>query len=439
MQCYTSTSLFRKHYDVIIVGGGLVGAALCAALARINEPLKVALIEPNLTAFEQLQQNDSTQKPQLRTSTLNPASQRWLKELRVWQLLDSQEIAPFSRMKIWDSRSGASLVFHSTEIGMDTLGFTVSNDNLIRCFYKRIQKEKKSWQKSIDLHSSRIVSYHWPKPSTSGFSEWPTLTLENEIRLKGRVIIAADGSKSATRTSAKLPWFSYPYGQKAVVLTVRTQVPHRTAWQKFLSTGPVALLPMAGLSLSNIVWSTSETEANLLVSASHAQIIKELNEIFQGIGETESLTNGESEEECPPIISEILNGPASFPLFLGHASDYVQDRLVLIGDAAHTVHPLAGQGVNLGFADARCLSNIIQNALLTGRDIGEYALLLNYQRQRLPRSVAMISALHSLEKIFSLNSSPFAFTRGIGMSLLGAVLPLKKAIIHYASGMEENS
>ncbi|EME26846.1 Ubiquinone biosynthesis monooxygenase COQ6, mitochondrial [Galdieria sulphuraria] len=421
-----------KNYDIIIVGGGLVGAALCAGVCQSQSPCKVALVEPHLQTFLS---NGSEQKERsfpLRTSTINPASQRWLKKLKIWELLDSKEVASFARMKVWDSRSGSSIVFHSSEVGMESLGSVVANEDLLKACYRRIQRQTVSTQDKIDFFDSQVDTIQWSS-SHSGLTEWPVLTLKDGNELHGRVVVAADGSNSPTRKSANIPRYSHYYQQRAVVVSVRTEKLHRTAWQRFLSTGPIALLPMAGFNISNVVWSTTEVEASILSLATKEELVEELNNAFLGTTNAISLKVPNS-EEYPPAISEILSGPASFPLTLGHATEYVKERLVLIGDAAHSVHPLAGQGVNLGFADARCLLEIFENAWMTGRDLGELSLLLQYQRKRLPKNLLMLSSLHSLESIFSFNSGSVSFIRGLGMSLLGGFLPAKKAIIEFASG-----
>jgi len=419
-----------KEYDIVIVGGGLVGASLCAGLVQSQLPCKIALVEPNLQRLLSNSKEKNGEAFSLRTSTINPASQQWLKKLKIWELLDSQEVAAFARMKVWDSTSGSSLVFHASEVGKESLGFVVANDDLLRGCYQRLQRSLQSTQSQIDFFDSGVDDFHWYF-SQSGFTKWPCLVLKDQTELHGRVVVAADGSNSTTRKSANLPWFSHYYQQRAVVLTVRTEKLHRTAWQRFLSTGPIALLPMAGVNISNVVWSTTELEASILCSASKETLVKELNNAFLG---AVNLHKDSDTEEYPPSISEILRGPASFPLYLGHASEYVKERLVLVGDAAHSVHPLAGQGVNLGFADAQCLVELFENAWMTGRDFGELSLLLQYQRKRLPKNLLMLAALHSLETFFSFQFGPVSFIRGLGMSLLGGLIPAKKAIIDFASG-----
>ncbi|GJQ11153.1 hypothetical protein GpartN1_g2944.t1 [Galdieria partita] len=424
-----------KSYDIVIVGGGLVGAAVCAGVAQSGSPCKIAIVEPNLQKFLSNSVEQEERSFPLRTSTINPASQRWLKKLKIWELLDSQEIASFSRMKVWDSRSGSSIVFHSSEVGLESLGSVVANDDLLRACYRRIQRSAMSKQSKIDFFDSGVDTFQWSS-SHRGFTEWPVLTLKDGNELHCRLVIAADGSNSPTRKSANIPWFSHYYQQRAIVVTVRTEKLHRTAWQRFLSTGPIALLPMAGLNVSNVVWSTTELEASILSSATKEALIDELNKAFLGVANDTILKKADS-EEYPPVISEILKGPASFPLVLGHATEYVKERLVLVGDAAHSVHPLAGQGVNLGFADARCLVEILENARMTGRDFGEISLLLQYQLRRLPKNLLMLSSLHGLETIFSSSLGPVSFIRGLGMSLLGGFIPAKKAIIDFASGKIE--
>jgi ubiquinone biosynthesis monooxygenase Coq6 len=270
------------------------------------------------------------------------------------------------------------------------------------------------------------------------------------------LIVAADGSRSPVRQEIGLGWIGQSYDQRAVVAVVENHQPNRMAIQRFLPNGPVAVLPMGGNGqYSNIVWSTNESEADWLESkATESQFLDALHTALhsaeprqvQRMANKPALTTQRLHAMVPTFrrlvpSAEDRRDRKSFPLHFGSATTYDANRTVLVGDAAHVVHPLAGQGVNLGIADAETLAGVLQHAWRTGRDVGDSSLLAAYTRQRLPVNTMMLLTLSTLRRLFALPSVTRGLgadlassARGLGLRTLEVVSPLRAALVRIATG-----
>ncbi|KAJ7513460.1 hypothetical protein O6H91_23G025300 [Diphasiastrum complanatum] len=291
-----------------------------------------------------------------------------------------------------------------------------------------------------------------PSRSTAAPS-WAKVQLDNGRRLQTRLVIGADGGRSKVRNFAGIDTTGWKYNQQAVICTIGVETEHFTAWQRFLPTGPLALLPLGG-KFSNIVWSTTPEKAESLKSLTSEQFVNAVNRAltedygpkpqsgsvhhlmskilspFTG-GSTPSV---EEDFMFPPKVISLESQRLSFPLSLSHANKYVAHRLALVGDAAHTVHPLAGQGVNLGFGDAASIANILSEAITFGEDIGERSVLQRYEKERMSANVLMMAILDGFQRVFSVDFGPFNVVRAGGFSTVQNFGPLKKLITSYAMG-----
>ncbi|MEO6697191.1 MAG: UbiH/UbiF/VisC/COQ6 family ubiquinone biosynthesis hydroxylase [Gammaproteobacteria bacterium] len=398
----------EKNYDVVIAGGGIVGATLACALD--GEGLRVAVIEARPP-------EDSTDKTDPRVSAISRGSVQILESLGVWPAVAARRVSPFRAMQVWDASGSGNIHFDSADIGMDTLGYIVENNVMLAALWER-------------LHNSTTIDVHCPARITTAIWEEGrvTLTLDDGRELDARLLIGADGADSTVRRLAGITTRGWDYHQTALVATLRTSHPHHeTAWQRFLPGGPLAFLPLVDGS-SSIVWTLPPEQAARLRALNEDAFIKELQEAvgvppahgYEGLG-----------------LGTILEtGPRlSFPLRLIHADQYVKPRLALIGDAAHTVHPLAGQGVNLGISDAAALAEVVSEARAQGKDIGALRVLRRYERWRKGDNLIMVAALEGIKRLFAAHAPPLRWVRNRGLALTDRAWPVKNTLMRHAMGM----
>ena len=386
-----------QHYDVIIVGGGMVGATLAVALSE-QPSLNIALVEAHIT--QPLSEED---KPDLRVSALNQASEILLKNLAIWPVLKHSRISPFSKMKVWETQSSL-LHFDCADIGEKILGNIVENRNIQLASLERCQQ-----QDNIDLLC----------PAKPAALSKNSLTLEDGRTITATLIVGADGAQSLLRDWKNITTHGWDYQQSAVVCTVTTEKPHQqTAWQRFLPEGPLAFLPLADEQQCSIVWSNSSEEAELLCKLDDEHFKTTIAKAFQH-------TLGDIVD-----VSE----RKTFPLKLRHADHYIEQGFALVGDAAHTIHPLAGQGVNIGLLDAATLAEIVIAAHQKGRDIGSLHTLKKYQRRRKGDNLAMQLTMDAFKRAFGSDLEPIRWARRIGLKTVNQSSLLKNLFMQQASG-----
>ena len=389
-----------NSFDIAIVGGGVVGAALACAL---KDKLSIALLDAQDPAPFKL--NDELD---LRVFALSRASRRILQAVGAWEAVAAGRISPYREMHVWDARGEGSIHFDSAALGEPELGYIVENRLLQHALWAQLKE------------SREVTLLHPVKAEALELADGgATLTVSGGRRFKAKLVVAADGAGSATREMAGLSTDNAPYGQRAVVAHVRTEQSHvMTAWQRFLPTGPVALLPLADGRVS-VVWSADEAEAERILALDDAGFCAALTEA--------------SERRLGAVLSSTQR--LSFPLQRLHARDYVRARFALAGDAAHAVHPLAGQGMNLGLLDAAVLAEVIGDALTRGRDIGDLGVLRRYERWRKGDNAAMIFALDGFKRLFSNEIAPLARLRNAGLRAVDGFTPLKHAFMRHAMGL----
>lgn len=383
-----------KH-QVAVVGGGVVGAALTLALHRAG--IDAALIE-----------RGAAPKPydaadyDLRVYALSPASTRFLGELGVWSAITQKRACAYQGMRIWDERPGEALQFEASALGVPQLGHIVENSLLLDELWKAL---------------AAVPTY--TKTQISGLrldEQAAHLQLEDGREISAALVIAADGADSQLRDWAGIECVRWAYEQQAVVCHVETELPHRgIARQRFLPGGPLAFLPLSD-GRSSIVWSAQDAEDLLELDEEEfrSRLAMALQNELGAIG------------ACTRRVG--------FPLRLLHAQDYALPRFALAGDAAHVVHPLAGQGVNLGLADAVVMVRELSAARESGRDPGSLRLLKRYERERKADNLDMLAVTDGLNRAFGLRIDSWDSLRNLGISAVNRMTPLKNLLMKRAVG-----
>ncbi|WP_346765528.1 UbiH/UbiF/VisC/COQ6 family ubiquinone biosynthesis hydroxylase [Thioalkalivibrio sp. XN8] len=398
----------RGGEDIVVVGAGMVGAATAALLARAAPECNVVVLDA-----EPPPRWHAQDEPGLRVSALSEASRRVLESCGAWDEIAAARISPYRSMRVWDGEVPAggpgAIRFDAADVAQPVLGHIVENE-LVRLALRNALQRLPNVRL---LDGARLASL-----ALDG--EQAELGLEDGRRLRSRLVVGADGAGSASRALAGLEVHGHDYEQRAVVCNLRCQLPHgETAWQRFLPEGPIAFLPLADGRVS-IVWSTSPERA--------AQLLELDDERFRA-------AVAEAGDGC---LGEVLEaGPrAAFPLRMRHAPVYTRARYALVGDAAHTVHPLAGQGVNLGLLDAAALAQVVGAGLAAGRDPGDPALLRRYERWRKPENLLSMRAFDGINRLFSNDNPALGALRRAGLTMVDRLAPLKGVFIRRAMGLE---
>ncbi len=394
-------------FDVIIVGGGPVGACAGALLARGTPGaagLSVALLEPRPPAAVPA---DARLDP--RVVALSRASERLLRRAGAWTQIAPQRLSAYERMRIWHESvapsSTAVLVFDAADVGEPNLGYIVENRALQTALLAAFA------QAGGHIETAPLGAL------AIGDGDVQVDTPHGTLR--ARLIVGADGARSALRAAAGLTVDIRAYGQTAIVASVATERPHEsTAWQRFMRDGTLAFLPLPD-GTSSIVWSADDARAANLVSLNDAAFAAELDRAADfALGRTR-------------LVSERL----SFPLMRLAAQRYVAQRVALIGDAAHVVHPLAGQGVNLGLLDAAALAQQVTAAVVAREDPGALRVLRAYERWRKSEVAAMAIAIDAFDRLLAHGAGPVARLAQRGLSWVNASQELRRFFIYRALGM----
>jgi len=388
------------NVDVVIIGGGMVGLVL--ALALVRDDFKVAVIEnrkPPLTWDEQ---------PNARVCALNLASLNILKKLDIWSHIDTNSKSSLQRLVVWDSVGGGEINFDSAQMAVRELGFIVENRALVSAAWQLLEKNP----------NAQLICDHQPR-SLKKYPDHVEVVLDNHQIVKAALGVGADGANSWVREQLGSEIKTRAYQQKAIVAVVQTQSPHEySAWQAFSPTGPLALLPLSDPNQCAIVWSQAQERADQLLAMEPLEFECELNNDF-------GLRLGE--------IS-YLHDRRAFPLIMRHAVHYAEPRSVLIGDAAHTIHPLAGQGVNLGFLDAAVLAECLTEAKGKGQDVGSLKPLRRYERWRKGGNAQMICAMRGFNDLFTSQHTASIQLRSQGFNFADRMPWLKKQFMKVALG-----
>lgn len=560
---YVSTRLLHPSYDVVIVGGGMVGSALALSLASnpTTRHLKVCVIEGAMPKL------DAALKPEpsVRVSAVTPKSAAFFERMSAWERMCSARVSKYVRMRVWHASERGVIEWNKNQIDGEStrrvaqpseddsssvpdtwqnvdaalvpppssaLGFIVENDVLQTSLWQqmgelitRARNARESASASTaavsDDHEcnleilspvkiEQILPGHGAAGSTAAAgNDWPRLLLSNDQAISARLLVGADGPSSMVKQYAgSVENVGWEYNQRAVVATLKLEsetpregtaqatpaqpsavdsassssasssstspaaLPLRThtAYQRFLPWGPIAFLPCHA-GYASLVWSTTPAHAALLTASSTSpeDFVSMVNSAFRrpgqefGVQQPESKlpgplgvvadvlfprgsptaassSSGQSAPESdalPPLVSSVVGPRLSFPLRFLHSSSYVTPRVALVGDAAHVIHPLAGQGVNLGFGDAEALSAVIATAVEAGADVGTIESLRPYESAQLPVNAGMMMGIDSVGKFFRVTDGPLAWARAVGMDLFNAVPAIKNRVAEVAMGLKK--
>ncbi|WP_028669218.1 UbiH/UbiF/VisC/COQ6 family ubiquinone biosynthesis hydroxylase [Saccharospirillum impatiens] len=402
----TSHDSARTAYDILIVGGGMVGLALAIDSAR--QGLATLVVEQELPEPET--PVAGVYSP--RVSAISRQSRDWLTAMGVWQHLPAKRPCAYHEMKVWDRLGQGRIGFHADEVQADNLGHIIENRWLISALWHQAEHTP-----GLTVLAGRTVQ-HW---SLQG--EQVQARLSDDTTATASVLAACDGRFSTIRREAGMATREWDYQQKAIVTTVRHRQPHRgVAHQVFLDTGPLAFLPLqdetGDQQASSIVWSVDNDAVQTLLDLPKADFLTALNRAFEN-------TLGEL-TDCDPRFS--------FPLQQMHSKHYIAPRLALVGDAAHALHPLAGQGVNLGFQDAAALAAEWHRAHQRGEDPGSERTLRRYQRQRQGHNLAAMAAMEGFKRLYGSDNPLAVLGRNWGMSQLNRLPLVKRPLISTALG-----
>jgi len=390
----------RNAFDVAIVGAGMVGSAMALALAQAG--FRVALLEAR--APEAWREGDEVD---LRVVALAQSSRELLQRLGVWSDIAAARASPYRHMHVWDGENGAVLDFSAAERGEAQLGHIVENRLIQHALWQALQGDDR-----VDLRCPASVV------ASELDGDTRTLELDDGARIAARLVLAADGAASPLRALLGIATRDRDYAQRGVVAHVRTQRAHEdTAWQRFLPGGPLALLPLDDGRCS-IVWSLPEAEAQRVLALDDAAFKAELGCAF--------------DFRLGPIVETTRR--AAFPLKLQLAQTYLAPRFALLGDAAHTVHPLAGQGVNLGYRDVAELLDVLTSARDAQRDFASESTLRRYERRRRSDNALSAWGFDAIGRVFNWQAEPLVFARGLGMRAVNMLTPLKRLLIDKAAG-----
>ncbi|MDB6062442.1 MAG: 2-octaprenyl-3-methyl-6-methoxy,4-benzoquinol hydroxylase [Verrucomicrobiaceae bacterium] len=402
--------MIPQKFDVVIVGAGLAGTALAVALG--GSTLRVALIEAQPLSLQWPALSDDVSSFDARVSALTLASQQWLQQLGAWNLVAAQRTAPYRHMQVWDGEGTGFIEFDAAEVNQPALGHIVENRLLQVALLQSLSR-----QHNVQIFSSTTVERY--ERDAHGMR----VHLNNQAQLVTTLLVGADGANSRVRDWAQFKLREWDYGHIAIVATVATEQPHAaTARQIFRRQGPLAFLPLRtntpGQHLSSIVWSTLPEEAEALMQLDDAEFMQTLGRAF--------------EHRLGAITATSTR--FSFPLRARHASDYVQPNIALIGDAAHTIHPLAGQGINLGFLDAQALAQEVLRAAQRGLSVADESVLSRYQRSRKTDNLAMLAVMEGFKRLFGARQLPLRWLRNSGLKWVNRSAVLKRILIRQAMG-----
>ncbi len=381
----------------------MVGSAVACSLG--NSPLKVAVIESSPP-----QPFSADQPHDLRVSALSIASQKILAMVGAWEGVVSRRVCPFKRMRVWETAGDTE--FCSNNIDYPELGYIVENRVTQLALLARLQDFE-----NVELicpASINKINYSTGKPTE--------LELGDGRFLSAKVLVAADGGQSRVRQTVGLGVTSWDYQQHALVIYIETAYGQQDiTWQRFVPSGPQAFLPLTG-HFGSIVWYHSPDEVNRLKSLSLEELKNELVSAFP---------------DCLGKVNKVL-ASASFPLKRQHAQNYVKPGVALVGDAAHMINPLAGQGVNIGLLDAAALAEVLVEARKQGLDISDMAVLKRYERLRRQENLKMMTVMDVFYRVFSNEILPVKFLRNLGLGLAERFKPAKNIVMRNAMGLEGN-
>ena len=392
--------------DLLIVGAGMVGSAL--ALALRHSGLDILLLDGSPLSVKPYD-NEAAFEP--RVSALSAASQRILERLGAWDGIARRRATPYTDMHVWDGSGTGQIHFSAASVHAQVLGHIVENRVVQDGLLERLHDSDIGLLPNARLEQLRRSGDEW------------LLTLADGRQLRAPLVVAADGANSAVRRLTGCETREWDYLHHAIVTSVRCSAGHQsTAWQRFTDDGPLAFLPLTcdgQQDWCSIVWSTTPEHAEQLMALDEPAFLKALERAFEG-------RLGEVLQADPRVC---------VPLRQRHAKRYVDEGLALIGDAAHTIHPLAGQGVNLGLLDAAVLAEVLVNACERGERLADVKVLSRYERRRMPHNLGLMAAMEGFERLFQANPLPLRWLRHSGVKRVEQRPEAKALFVRQALGL----
>ncbi len=392
----------NDQYDVMIVGGGMVGLTLACALGK--QQFSVAVVEANKPKDFLLDDEYG-----LRVSAISKSSQQVFETIGAWQGMLNRRASPYQKMHVWDATGDGTIHFDAAELGVDNIGHIIENRAVQFSLYEQCEALP-------DVHlfcPQQVQEIRYVETGSE-------LLFSDGQSINARLLVGADGAHSKVRDAAGIAIDQSAYEQKGVVSVIKSTQHHRdTAWQRFLPSGPLAFLPLSDGRCS-IVWSADNARADQLLELDDDAFSRQLEQAFD-------YTLGKVEQ---------VGQRAAFPLVRRHAEAYVKEGIALVGDAAHTIHPLAGQGVNLGLLDAAALAEVIVRARASGHDIASFNTLRKYERWRRADNSLMMYSMSGFKNLFSNEQPALSLIRNAGLNLVDSLGFVKHKFMRHALGLE---
>lgn len=387
-------------YDVVISGAGMIGATAACLFSRSG--LKVALLDEKPMAVW------SDENECGRVSAVNIASGNLFSALNVWGSITGRRASPYHAMRVWENNSEIEIAFDARAMGQPQLGFIIENNAIISSLIEKLQQNY-----NVTLFENARLT------GRSNDTDKLTLFTEDNHTIQCKLLLGTDGANSKVREISGIDSTIFDYQQNAIVTHVVTEKPHEfTAWQNFLPTGPVALLPLQN-GKSSVVWSCDSAFSDRIMSMDDEEFCAALTSCFRHhLGAVTS---------CQKRLQ--------FPLVQHHAHTYVAKRTVLCGDAAHTTHPLAGLGANIGFMDVAAIAEVVSSARGRGIDIGNHSVLRRYERWRKGENTLVLETMKGFKTLFGKEQTLLRSARQTGLGLVNDFTPLKNLFAGFAMGL----
>jgi 2-octaprenylphenol hydroxylase len=396
--------------DIVIVGAGMVGAALACKLSQDNPALRITLLEA-----QHFQPSYTPTTFDSRVVAITAASQQFLDNIGIWSIVRKHRLCAYTGMEVWDGEGTGHIYFDCREVGESALGYIVENSIIVEALLEQLKQSSVEWR-----CPAKVSAINLPTGKESAL-----VILDDGSTFESTLIIATDGANSVVRQLANLETREWSYDHTAIICTVQTEKPHgHVARQIFTRFGPLAFLPLqthdGDTHFCSIVWSAQTEYARSLLNLNDLDFSHTLAEAF--------------ENKLGNIVS--LTPRHHFPLQQRHCKDYFKPGLVVAGDAAHTIHPLAGQGVNLGLQDVVVLADEIHRASQRHIPLSDVSILKRYQRRRKGPNLAMMGAMEGFKQLFSQKELPFQWLRNEGMNQIARIPFVKRRLMREAMGLK---